>query len=458
MPFYLNDQNQKVNMNEGQTNQYLKDIKKADTKVSLAKKDMDDFKLMGSRLPKGSTQRERLKTLFEKAKVAYNKAVEDRNRIKPLQYDHKMGADVNVPLLKIKLKNMARQVKDYPELKGRIGGLNVKWNEQRGAYRQSTSEEVMAATTSANWRNEKIELTYDAYIDRDTPEGQRNRDRANANPDSIGNHLHNVGNHELGHGLASFLNESDEQHHRRQAESDILDTTLQQVIPNEYPNLPRVAANGNGKHQGQIDTENSDVLTNLNLTSNYGQSKPVEWFAEAFHDVYSKGSAAKPASIVMVKEYEKRMVEKQKSGFQKKKRGFFSNIFTKIGRFFSQFKNYGERHAPQQQAAQNANPAAAPQQAPAVVPQPQPQQVVNQAPVPQPIVNQAPVPQPQNNNLNVAPQPQIANPLPEIQNNIVNDNQLQNDDMLDHYANNMLEPDLIAQRGKKTIGKKKKKK
>lgn len=84
MPFYLNDQNQKVNMNEGQTNQYLKDIKKADTKVSLAKKDMDDFKLMGSRLPKGSTQRERLKKLFEKAKVAYNKAVEDRNRIKPL--------------------------------------------------------------------------------------------------------------------------------------------------------------------------------------------------------------------------------------------------------------------------------------------------------------------------------------------------------------------------------------
>ena len=58
------------------------------------------------------------------------------------------------------------------------------------------------------------------------------------------------------------------------------------------------------------------------------------------------------------------MAAKQKAGFQKKQRGWFSNAFTKFTRFFSRWKNYGQRHGAQQPAPQNAgpNPAAVPQQ------------------------------------------------------------------------------------------------
>ncbi|MBR6088444.1 MAG: DUF4157 domain-containing protein [Anaerolineaceae bacterium] len=460
VPYIIDDQNQRVDLTEAQTNQRLQENKNIVNEHKFAKKEAQDLHDMLKKLAPGPVK-DRMQERYDAAVVRYNNARARKNQIKKIQYDHKTRADVNVPLLKIKLKNMVRQVRDYPELKHRIGGLNIKWNEKKGAYREDVSKEVMAATTSANWRNEKVELTYDAYIDRDTPEGQRIRDIANTGPDSIGNKLHNVGNHELGHAQSSFLNETEGEHDRRQAESDILDATLQKVIPNEYPNLPRVAEDGNKKYQGQIDTENSDVLTNLKLTSEYGQSSPVEWFAEAFHDVYSKGADAKPASIVMVKEYEKRMAAKQKAGFQKKQRGWVSNLFTKIGRFFKRWSNYGARHG-------------APQQAPAV---PQPQAVVNQ--------NQgAPQQQPENDNQDDVPLQLPGNgnqddnilQLPEIgnqDNNILqqpqNDNQddvplqlpqnnIINNDPLQHYAENILEKDLIAVRGRKRLHGKKKKK
>ena len=46
------------------------------------------------------------------------------------------------------------------------------------------------------------------------------------------------------------------------------------------------------------------------MTSPSGQSKPAEWFAEAFHDVYTKGAGAKETSKEIVKEYEKRQKDK----------------------------------------------------------------------------------------------------------------------------------------------------
>ena len=79
------------------------------------------------------------------------------------------------------------------------------------------------------------------------------------------------------------------------------------------------------------------------MSSGYGQSMPQEWFAEAFHDVYTKGADAKPTSIEIVKEYEKRQTAMQKSNFQKKKRGFFTNIIRGISKWFG----YGTVHADQ---------------------------------------------------------------------------------------------------------------
>ena len=109
------------------------------------------------------------------------------------------GATVNVPLLKAKLKNMVRQIRDYPELKHKIGGLNIQWNQTLGAYRDDTNENVMAVSTSAG-ASEKATVHYDAYVDRDSPEGQQERNNINNKlANSIGN-LNKVGNHELGSG------------------------------------------------------------------------------------------------------------------------------------------------------------------------------------------------------------------------------------------------------------------
>ena len=362
LPYIINDNGERVDLTEGQRDQRLRENQNIENEHKFAKKDAKDLHDMLKKLAPGSVK-DRIQKKYDDAMVKYNEAREKRKQIKKVQYDHKVGADVNVPLLKIKLKNMVRQVRDYPELKHRIGGLTVTWNEEKGSYRENPSQAVMSTFTTSNIRGEKAQLSYDAYHDRATPEGQKIRDKVNAGPDSIGHHLDYVGNHELGHAQASFLNETDDEHSNHQAESDILEATLQQVIPNDYANLPRVPADAEEGIPGQIDTENSQVLTNHHLTSDYGQSKPSEWFAEAFHDVYTKGADARPASIAMVKEYEKRMTAKQKRGFQKKQRGWFSNAITKIGRFFSRWKNYGQRHGAQQQAVQNANPAAAvPQQ------------------------------------------------------------------------------------------------
>ena len=419
IPYIINDDGERVDLTEGERDQQLEAYANAKREYEHARKDLQDLEEFGKKLVPGPW-RENFRTRFNAAKAKYEQAKAAKNQQKQVQYDQKVGADVNIPLLKIKLKNMVRQVRDYPELKHRIGGLNVKWNETKGAFRKDVSREVMSTHTSANWRGEKVELTYDAFQDRATPEGQQTRDKINADPDSIGHHLHYVGNHELGHAQGSFLNETDEEHGNHQAESDILEATLQQVIPNDYPNLPRVPADSNTRVPGQIDTKNSQVLTDHNLTSEYGQTKPSEWFAESFHDVYTKGADARPARIAMVKEYEKRMTAKQKAGFQKKKHGLFS----KIGRFFSRWVNFGQRHGAQQPVAPNADPvpAAVPQQAPA------------------------------------GPQPQIddqdANPLQLPQNNIPNNNPQPEAG----NAGNVPEPDLIAVTSKRKIGSKKKKK
>ena len=108
------------------------------------------------------------------------------------------------------------------------------------------------------------------------------------------------------------------------------------------------------------------------MTSGYGQSSPVEWFAEAFHDVYTKGADAKPTSIAIVKEYEKRQTANQKRNFQKKERGWF----TRLKRWFSKKVNFGRTHEavqanpmdPMQVPAHPNNVAPMPQIPPAAAP------------------------------------------------------------------------------------------
>ena len=46
-------------------------------------------------------------------------------------------------------------------------------------------------------------------------------------------------------------------------------------------------------------------------TSTYGSTNAGEFFAEAFADVYAHGNQARPMSIAIVKEYERRQKERQ---------------------------------------------------------------------------------------------------------------------------------------------------
>ncbi len=50
-------------------------------------------------------------------------------------------------------------------------------------------------------------------------------------------------------------------------------------------------------------------------TSNYGTDSPSEFFAEAVSDVYAHGKDAKPMSVEIVKEYERRRTDAVKKNF-----------------------------------------------------------------------------------------------------------------------------------------------
>ncbi len=86
-----------------------------------------------------------------------------KKKAKKINFRYKQGATVNLPLLKAKLKNMVRQVKDYPELKNTIGGLNIQWNQKLGAYREEQRHNYMATMTNPG-ASEKAMIHYDAFF------------------------------------------------------------------------------------------------------------------------------------------------------------------------------------------------------------------------------------------------------------------------------------------------------
>lgn len=165
------------------------------------------------------------------------------------------------------------------------------------------------------------------------------------------------------------------------------------------------------------------------MTSHYGQSNSREWFAEAFHDVYTKGSGAKQTSIEIVKEYEKRQIARQKAGFKKKEAGWFTRFRRSISRWF----NFGRRHGDPEPAPQNAN--------------------VNQAPAgPVPVQNPLPV----GPAVNQATEP---DPLQHYEDNLLAKSMPGADpfadpDLIRQDEENILDQSMIAERP----GKKKKKK
>lgn len=395
-----------------------------EAKINAARQKMKEAKTKG----KKPSERDAARQEFEAAKAELLKAQEEKkDKFREVQFRYKQGASINTPLLKAKLKNMVRQVHDYPELKNKIGAMNVMWNQKLGSYRGGTSEAAMSVNTSAG-ASEKAMINYDAYTDRNSPEAEKEREADNdILSKSIGN-LNNLGNHELGHVLESTLNTEEEDQKRGKASHDILQSVLPKVMTQDelnqvqYNQQDGVNEYDKKIYQGQIDT-NSPIFKTKKMSSSYGRSMPKEWFAEAFHDVYTKGAGAKPTSIEIVKEYEKRQTAKQKSGFQKKERGWF----TRVKRWFSKKFNYGARHNAQQAAQMNAVPD---------IPQPQLPQILQS-----PAAGPAPM-----NAMQEPGQPNIPS-IPELQ--------LPEAELLLNEEN---APDLVVEAPKKKKLKKKKKK
>lgn len=250
--------------------------------------------------------------------------------------------DVNVAPLKVKLKNMVRQVRDYPELRKKIGAMTIRWNEKDDIGNDTWGAPM--TTVPSPGMSEKAGIYYDAYMDRKGNEQVLQYINKHL---SIGS-VESIGNHELGHVLGSSLDEDHDQLKKHTAENSILKTVMAKLRPGEQlPLIQNDGTNSEGEkiYKGEVNTE--DAMFE-GLTSIRGQAKPGELFAESFHDVYTKGADAKPLSIEVVKEYEKRQIQKQRGNFRKKDR----NAFTRFSRWISSFFNFNNRPNQANQPAQ----------------------------------------------------------------------------------------------------------
>ena len=216
--------------------------------------------------------------------------------------------EVDPERFKAKLKNMLRMVHDYPELRGKIG--NMKPTKKFGAA-------MSAGNTYGGTR--KAGLQYGSLWDRWGIFGSLARFVSNtwdnltgysSAPDEY------TGNHELGHVLESTLldpknKDAAKEDWRNHATSNAM---LQRVLsygtvltPQEKKQIKLHEQSQPDKRivAGQVDLEGSQ-LQQKGITSGYGMSNAGEAIAEAFADVYANGNKARPASIALMKEYERR--------------------------------------------------------------------------------------------------------------------------------------------------------
>jgi len=251
------------------------------------------------------------------------------------KYVNKDRRETNLPELKKKLLNMARVIRDYPELYGQIGNMTVADPAKQSFY--------MGAVETFGGR-EKAQLHYNAFYDTDQGRAKRDQELGKWGPGYFSGNIHFAGTHELGHVLASTLidTDSDTEASRLQNsnynESAIMESVLKdpEVMPPEYyQNLNRYTDKDVEKMRtdrgtprvvkGAIHSKTNGLFTN-GYTSRYGAETPGEFFAEAFHDVYANGENAKKASIATVQEYEKRQKILTAKKFYRKKRGLWRRL------------------------------------------------------------------------------------------------------------------------------------
>ncbi len=264
-----------------------------------------------------------------KARVTYENEKKDKGVVSP-----------DMVLFRNKLKHMARQVWEYPELRQKIGNLRIF----------DSGRKANMGTTSTNGGRDKSSIYYNAYYERAGEEAEQIRQAEDAEFIKAGEwnaDRDHFGNHELGHILGTSMPrrngseaEAEDSTSKHEMEDDIVKEVLLNkdvLTPQQKKQIKFYKSSGNGKgkyekipHQkGQLDLQGSPALAGNDITSNYGKSASFEFFAETFGDVYAHGRQAKRASIETVREYEKRQKALQRAKYKYNQSSGFMKIFRK---------------------------------------------------------------------------------------------------------------------------------
>ena len=260
--------------------------------------------------------------------------------------------NLDINILKTKLKHMARVVIDYPELRGQIGDMKAiektKTVKDKKGKKVKKDNDTIMATDSTLGNRRKATIFYNAHMDRKGAEEEREHMNWQARRKNKFNApLDYAGTHELGHVLASTLQDPENeteairQGHFNQVESSLLRGAANTAYfknkmsifdRNKLSETEKTHDFIKGKELKEVDPQAAGLFE-AGHTSEYGAENPAEFFAEAVSDVYAHGKDAKPMSVYIVQEYEKRRTNAAKNNFfvQQKKQ---PNLFQKFLNLF----------------------------------------------------------------------------------------------------------------------------
>ncbi len=283
--------------------------------------------------------------------------------------DRYKNIKVDIQLFRNKLKNMARVVTDYPELKHMIGDMTTN----------DPNTSALMSTVGTRGGKRKATFEYNKKEDREGPDADRERALEDEEAKKAKVPFHSSprdyhGTHEMGHALASLLIEDNGE---REAlfrntsstrrinnkmvgipsgnfrlmdsrpltnqimeekyelpENDMLESVLannNEEMLKQYRLRPlayRKEATVNNHHfmKGMVAV-NHDQYQKSGATSEYGSYSAGEMFAEAVADVYAHGKQARPMSIEFVKEYEKRGKDKAREKYNENKKSWWRRFF-----------------------------------------------------------------------------------------------------------------------------------
>lgn len=256
--------------------------------------------------------------------------------------------NLDVNMLKKKLKHMARVVIDYPELRGNIGDMKTMAktetvvDKNTGKKVKRDNQAIMGTEGALGYRH-KATMHYNAWMDRRGQEGEDERDYMDwdaRHHNKLMAHRDYAGTHELGHVLASTLLDPEDEMQAigdnayNQKESGMLRGAASQAymhngLPMDYASV-KTKETFTKKNVWEEADPGATGFAKIGQTSEYGAKNASEFFAEAVSDVYAHGKDAKAMSVQILKQYEKRRTDAIKKNFfvqqKKQKPGLFQKF------------------------------------------------------------------------------------------------------------------------------------